>query len=83
MIIFFTYYWKNCSIKNIFNVSLIFLQLTLYDGQLKTTFGFFCYSLKDICKQMTSFLESCVSCLSPWARQGIPASKKRQTLANR
>ena len=37
-----------------------------------------------ICKQLTSLLVACVSCLSPWARQNFPAPLKiEQTLACR
>ena len=45
----------------------IFLQFTLYDGQLLTSFGDFFVTayVSNICKQLTSLLLSNVTCLSP------------------
>ena len=57
-----------------------YLQLTLYDGQHQTSFGFLLRCVRNVSKQLMSLLVSQVSCLSKnrtnsvsWVRKGQPA----------
>ena len=59
--------------------------ITSYGGQLQMFFRVVLLGqVKNVCKQLTSLLVSCMSCLSPWARHNFPALLKiEQTLSHR
>ena len=62
--------WKFEILKRILTINLV---LTPTPNVIRS---FSLRRVSNVCKQLTSLLASCLSCLSPWARQNFPAPLK-------